>query len=642
MKISSTWLGLVALSAFTAAVAQPEAVRLQLRTKQFSAAAAMLRASAQAGDARSEYLLGLMYADGLGVSPSLPDARIWLQRAAEKSDADAALALAGLLASGTAKERASASAWVARAAREGQTLAQHLAQTGALPLAPSRNTGDARLARELARWAVRNGDEKTLRTVLGLHGATGVDDFGRSLLHEAARAGSGVMVSQLLAAGIAAGPDHFGTTPLMLAAQAELPDAMVALLQQPGALRLRDRGGNDALMYAARAGRSVQVKQLLAAGADLSTVNADSMTALDAALQGSHEQTARLLGEAHARPGTAALLPSAVGVDPLRPGQLYEGWPPLAIAASRNDVAALTQLLAAHPAVDQLTPRGDTALLVAIKSAAASVVPPLLHAGASAAAADPAGRTALGYATARGELPVLDALLAAGVSPDLHGRAEAAPLLVAAADGGREIVRRLLGAGASVQARGRHGLTALMLAAQRDDPAIVAALLAAGADVRARDDSGHGPLHYAAAMGHTQVLDALLEAHAPPDDPPQDPPLLAAVRGGHLEAAQHLLTRGASVRLRTASGDTPLMVAAATGDAPITAALLAAGAEINAQNSAGDSALMLAVRSAHREVCQVLLKAGADRRLRNDWHMDALDLARRRNFGDLLTLLQGM
>jgi ankyrin repeat protein len=635
--------GVAAAAPRAAAPNLPDTALLQLRTKQFQAAAATLRNAARSGDVRSEYLLGLMYASGVGVARSTTDARSWLKRAAEKSDADAALALAGLLASGTAQERAEASTWLARAAKEGKVVAQHLVKLSALPLAPVRALRDARLAPELAGWAVRRGDEMTLRAVMTLPGALKADSFGRSLLHEAALAGSRTMVSLLLTSGLKAEPDHFGTTPLMLAAQAEQPGAVAVLLQQAGAVHLRDRSGNDALMYAARSGRVAQLRQLLAAGAEVNGANADDATALDVAMLAGHQEAAQVLREAHgtSHMNNTALLPQAHTLDTARPGEMYQGWPPLAIAASRDDPGTVTQLLATHAAVDQRTPRGDTALLVAAKSQAAKVVPLLLQGGASAGAVDEGGHTALSYAAEHGEVAVVDALLAGGVSADLRRRDALPPLLEAATGGQREVVQHLLSAHANVNARGRGGITALMIAAARDDASVVAALLAGEADVRAKDDAGHMPLYYAAAGGHLRALDALLQAGSPPDGSPEDSPLLAAVRGGHLEIVQHLLARGASVRTRTASGDTPLMLAAAVGNAQIVQELLKTGAEVDVQNSAGDSALIVAARNGRAEVCRVLLQGGADRRLRNGYRIDALDTARRRNLSDLVTLLQG-
>ena len=59
--------------------------KVLLRTKQFAAALHELQAAAERGDVESEYLLGLVYANGLGTPVSETDARHWLTAAADKS-----------------------------------------------------------------------------------------------------------------------------------------------------------------------------------------------------------------------------------------------------------------------------------------------------------------------------------------------------------------------------------------------------------------------------------------------------------------------------------------------------------------------------------------------------------------------------
>src|SRR6185312_16722343 len=121
----------------------------------------------------------------------------------------------------------------------------------------------------------------------------------------------------------------------------------------------------------------------------------------------------------------------ATGVDPTAPGELYVSWPMLAIAASRDDVGVTEKLLADGARPDELTPQGDTPLLVAAKYRAAKVIAPLLKAGASPGLAGNDGSSVVGYAAGHGALEVLDALLEKGVSPDIHGSLEA-PALVSA------------------------------------------------------------------------------------------------------------------------------------------------------------------------------------------------------------------
>src|SRR6185437_12763563 len=204
-----------------ASSATAAAAKVALRTKQFSAALRELQAGAEHGDAQSEYLLGLVYANGLGTDVSGANAKRWLRAAAEKSNADAAYALAGLLAQGSREDRDSARHWLERAAAAGHPFAGKLVVNHLLPLSPVRGaTGDAKLARDLVIWAIRH-DTQSLGTFVKAAGVEATDEFGRSPLAYAAALGSEVAVRQLLASGASVDhADRFGVTPLMLAAEA--------------------------------------------------------------------------------------------------------------------------------------------------------------------------------------------------------------------------------------------------------------------------------------------------------------------------------------------------------------------------------------------------------------------------------------
>ncbi|HEV7447214.1 MAG TPA: ankyrin repeat domain-containing protein, partial [Steroidobacteraceae bacterium] len=413
--------------------------KASLRTKQFGAALQELRTAAEHGDVQSQYLLGLVYASGVGpgVAPelSLTEARRWLESAADKSNPDAALALSGLLATGSEQDRAAAKLWLARAASEGQPVAAKLMASHSLPLAPSRDAaGDVALARDLLVWAIRHGDEQTLDAFIKVAGTENADEFDRTPLQYAVMSGSEVAVQHLLAAGAAtAHADHFGVTSLMLAAEAE-NDAILGQLITAGAgIDTKDSVGDTALFYAARVGRTDHVQRLIAAGAGFELSNSDGWTVLDVAAKGSHPETVQALRTA----GATGHLKTSVtregsGVDPTRGGELYQGWPPLAIAASRNDARLVAKLLGSGARVDDSTPHRDTPLLVAVKYRAAAVIAPLLKAGANPAHFDESGETAVGYAAAHGDLEVLDALLQKGVSPETRGRSAAAAVARAA------------------------------------------------------------------------------------------------------------------------------------------------------------------------------------------------------------------
>jgi len=617
--------------------------KASLRTKQFGAALQELRTAAEHGDAQSQYLLGLVYASGVSPQLSLTEARRWLEAAANKSNPEAALALSGLLAAGSEEDRAAAQQWLARAASEGQPIAMKLTASHTLPLAPSRNAaGDVALARELLVWAIRHGDEQTLDAFIKAAGTENADEFGRTPLQYAVMSGSELAVQHLLAAGAAtAHADHFGVTPLMLAAEAENDAILDELIKAGAGVDVKDSVGDTALFYAARVGRTDHAQRLIAAGAALDLSNSDGWTVLDVATKSSHPETVQALRKV----GAAGHMKTSVtregsGVDPTRGGELYQGWPPIAIAASRNDARLVAELLVAGARVDEPTPHRDTALLVAAKYRAAAAITPLLKAGANPAHFDEGGETAVGYAAAHGDIEVLDALLQKGVSPDTRGRTEE-PAVVRATRAHDDIaVKHLIDAGADVNLRSASGMSALMVASATSDTKIMQLLLGAGSHVELQDKTGRDALWFAADSGSEEIADQLLAAGAPVDaNRTQFSPVFAAVHAGRPGMVEHLIRKGLSPNSKGASGDTPLIAAAARGDAALARVLVDGGATIDEQNNAGNTALIVAIREGHTDVCRVLLKGGANARVRNKDRIDALDTAKRRNLSDIVALL---
>jgi uncharacterized protein len=614
-----------------------------LRTKQFEAAISELQAAAEHGDTQSQYLLGLVYANGVGTPISQEKARRWLGTAGDKSHAEAAFALSGLLVSGSAEDRAEAQRWLARAASLGHAGAKQLVAAHALPLAPAHNaSGSVELARELLVWAVRKEDEQAVGAFAKIAGIDAEDAFGRTALDFAVISGSERLVKHLLAAGAkAVHADHFGVTPLMLAAEGESTAILEAVLRSTRDVDGKDQAGNTALVYAARVGRIDQVSRLLAIRAAMAGENTNGWSVLDTAAKTNHPEVAQLLRKAGAIGRIrAALVRDDAGVDITHGGEMYTGWQPLAIAASRNDARLVEQQLSSGARPDELTPQRDTALLVAAKYGAPAVVAPLLHAGANPARPGADGHTPLCYAAAHSDVRVLDALLQKGVSPETHGHAEDPALVLAARAGDQTIVKRLIDAGADVNAVSPLGLTPTMVAAAGSDTEVLRMLIDAKANLAARDRAGRQALWFAAGGGNAEMVEMLLIAGAPVEAVEgSQSPLFAAVRAGRVSTVERMLRKGLAPDEPNGVGDTPLIAAAARGDLAIVRVLLDGGAAVNAQNHAGNTALIVAIREGHTDVCKALVQAGANTSLRNQERHDALDTAQRRNLTEIVALL---
>ena len=92
----------------------------------YAAALEELRPLAERGDARAQYFLGSMYAEGEGVPEDYAEAAKWYHLAAERGDAEAQFSLGGLYfyGAGVPRDLAEAVKWYRRAAERGDFEAQ--------------------------------------------------------------------------------------------------------------------------------------------------------------------------------------------------------------------------------------------------------------------------------------------------------------------------------------------------------------------------------------------------------------------------------------------------------------------------------------------------------------------------------------
>ena len=163
-----------------------EPARAALRTLQFGKANALLTAAGNAGNADAQYLLGLMYLNGVGIVADAARGRALLQSAAEHGQGAAAYALAGEIAHDpdVAKETATASShqWLERSAKIGYYRAVDALKSGR-PLLDRESVGasDPALLMPWVIDCVRKNDAAELRR-LGPVSASVHDEFGRGSL----------------------------------------------------------------------------------------------------------------------------------------------------------------------------------------------------------------------------------------------------------------------------------------------------------------------------------------------------------------------------------------------------------------------------------------------------------------------------
>ena len=115
--LASVWSNHV-LAGFDEGVAAYEAGNLPLAVKEF-------RAAADKGDANSQFNIGLMYEQGIGVGKDEREAVAWYRKAAEQGNSNAQYNLAVLYENGrgTKVDFAQARQWYRKAAVQGDELA---------------------------------------------------------------------------------------------------------------------------------------------------------------------------------------------------------------------------------------------------------------------------------------------------------------------------------------------------------------------------------------------------------------------------------------------------------------------------------------------------------------------------------------
>jgi ankyrin repeat protein len=172
-------------------------------------------------------------------------------------------------------------------------------------------------------------------------------------------------------------------------------------------------------------------------------------------------------------------------------------------AVNLDNADAVARMLAAGLDPNQLDPRGQPALIVALQDQSLKVAKVLWDAkGIDVDIRNRVGETPLMMAALKAEVDAASALVAHGARVRKDGWS---PLHYAATGGSAAIVRLLLAKGAALEARSPNGTTPLMMAARYGNEEAVDALLSAGADRTAKNDLGMDAAAFAASAGREKL-----------------------------------------------------------------------------------------------------------------------------------------
>jgi ankyrin repeat protein len=259
---------------------------------------------------------------------------------------------------------------------------------------------------------------------------------------------------------------------------------------------------------------------------------------------------------------------------------------PLALAARKNDAAAVRELLAAKPRpdVNARTADGTSALHWAVYHNDADLVARLIDAGADAKAKNDYGASPMSEAAVVGNVQVIRKLISAGADVEAANPDGQTALMVIARTSNVEAAKLLIGHRANVNAVEQwRGQTPLMWAAAENQPAMVKLLVQHGAQVNARSRVNQWERQVTAEPRMQARPSGGLT------------PLLYAARKGCLECAQVLLKAGADKDLTDPDEVSPLLLATLNFNFDIAALLVKQGANVDKWDTWGRSALYAAV-----------------------------------------------
>jgi uncharacterized protein len=379
----------------------------------------------------------------------------------------------------------------------------------------------------------------------------------------------------------------------------------------------------DRLHAAVRAGSVAEIRQALAAGADVNARDSLGGTPLlEAVLSGNLEITGLLLtggADINARHGET-------------------GSTALEYAVVRNYAAIVNALLAAKARVDFRYKDGQTALHAAAVKGNRDIVASLIGAGAVIDAVDDHGNTPLDEAVLHGRGDTMAALLARGANiRRVHPGDGRGPLHEAAIKGFATLAKPLCDAGANPAQRDRSGQTPLDLALDYKNGPMVAVLLRLGDSAIAQE-----AMETATLRGRTEIARLLIDNGFDINDPtPAGSTYLSdAALKGQAKMVALLLARGARIEARGSNADNPLHDAALGGNPEVITLLLDYGAAIDAPDrESGATPLMIAASLGRASAVEVLLRRGANPLLRDHAGHTALDRAREAHNGEVVKLL---
>ncbi len=381
----------------------------------------------------------------------------------------------------------------------------------------------------------------------------------------------------LLTSEVIKAQDSLGNTPLHIATEYNLNDAILNILEKGADPNIQNTNGESPIFIAVEKNNITAVEILLLNGAEKNLRNYLGNTILHTSIK------------ANAKDAAYVALKNGFDVN----AQNSSGKTALHIAAQENNIEMMNLLLEQNADIHCADIIGRTPLMDAIKMESIQTIQYLLANGASALISEMYGRNAFHEAVETKNLQIIEIIEKAGANP--------------------------LG-------RDSYGTTPLSIAF-KDGLALTKAVLAD--NLFLSDSDGNTPLHIAVTESvNSEILEYLLQEgySANRRNSEGTTPLLLAVKKGDLEVTEMFLKEGADPFISNNSGQNAVSYAIENNTSILKTIAMIAGSK---QDVAGDTILHYAARISDKETIDAIIKIGVDPKVKNVAGETAEDVAKR-------------
>ncbi len=369
--------------------------------------------------------------------------------------------------------------------------------------------------------------------------------------------------------------DSLGNTPLHIATEHNLNNAMLNILEKGGDPNIQNTNGESPIFIAVENNNIIAIEILLLNGADKNLRNYLGNTILHTSVK------------ANAKDSTYTALKNGFDIN----AQNGSGKTALHIACQENNLEMMNLLLELGADIHAADIIGRTPLMDAIKMQSIETVQFLLRNGASALIPEMYGRNAYHEAVETNNIQLISLIENAGANPlardsygttplslafnhslDLTKAVLADNIFLSDSDGNTplhiavtesvesEILDYLLVSGYSADRRNSEGATPLLLAVKKGDTELVEIFLKQGADPFIADNSGENAVSYS-IKNNQNILKTIAMIAGTKQDVAGDTILHYAARIADPKTIDELITMGLDPQVKNVSGETAIEVA---------------------------------------------------------------------------------